>query len=107
MNPDIFKQLELKPIEGKVLVYFFTHEDKEITSREIEHEMNMRQPEVSIAINGLMQRGWIDVKKVKHGRGRPIYYYSLKMSKKLIIKQMITRLENKLNAVKYELEQLL
>lgn len=52
----------------------------EITSREIEMKSQLRQPEVSIAMNYLRKkRGWILCEEVKknEGKGRPVKLYRL------------------------------
>ncbi len=59
----------------------------ESTSREIELATELRQPEVSIAIKDLRQRGWIVERDVKReGKGRPMKIYALKPSIDEVIK---------------------
>lgn len=52
---------------------------KELTSQTIEMASGLRQPEVSIAMRPLRERGWINEKDEKKttGKGRPTKYYKL------------------------------
>lgn len=52
---------------------------KELTSQTIERSSGLRQPEVSVAMRPLRERGWIDEKNEKktNGKGRPTKYYQL------------------------------
>ncbi|WMW24654.1 transcriptional regulator [Methanolobus sediminis] len=51
----------------------------EITSREIEKNSNLRQPEVSIAMRYLKDNNWVDIREEKktEGKGRPVKLYRL------------------------------
>ncbi len=51
----------------------------EITSREIEMNSNLRQPEVSIAMRYLRENEWVQIREVKktEGKGRPVKLYRL------------------------------
>jgi len=51
----------------------------ECHSAEIEHGAELRQPEVSIAIKKMKERGWVEEHHVKRkkGKGRPIHIYKL------------------------------
>jgi len=52
----------------------------EATSRDIEKGSELRQPEVSIAMRPLRQKGWIAERDVKGtGKGRPTRHYRLTM----------------------------
>lgn len=59
---------------AKTLMYL-SHVD-ECYSADIEHSVNLRQPEVSIAMRELRKRRWIqeDIEQRK-GKGRPRYIY--------------------------------
>lgn len=52
---------------------------KEITSREIETNSNLRQPEVSIAMRYLNDNKWVEIREEKktEGKGRPVKLYKL------------------------------
>ncbi|WP_342305508.1 transcriptional regulator [Methanolobus sp. ZRKC5] len=52
---------------------------EEITSREIEKNSNLRQPEVSIAMRYLKDNNWVNIREEKktEGKGRPVKLYRL------------------------------
>jgi predicted transcriptional regulator len=51
---------------------------KEVSSKEIEIATDLRQPEVSIAMRTLRERGWLAERELKkEGKGRPVKIYSL------------------------------
>lgn len=59
-----------------VLVYLANIE--EATSREIERGTDLRQPEISIAMNYLQTRDWITSRESNNpGKGRPCKIYNL------------------------------
>jgi len=61
---------------ARVLVFLACVE--ETTSREIEHGTGLSQPEVSIAIRGMMKKGWILIRESRIERtGRPVKFYKL------------------------------
>ena len=48
------------------------------TAREIERSLDLRQPEISIALSQLVERSWITVSKQETGaQGRPTLMYQL------------------------------
>ncbi len=52
--------------------------EEECTSVQIERSTGLRQPEVSIAIQELRDRGWVVKKDIKRSRkGRPVHDYRL------------------------------
>ena len=59
----------------------------EASSREIEVGTNLRQPEVSIAMNALRENNWIEQRNIKtDGKGRPMIVYKLGVPLETIIK---------------------
>jgi predicted transcriptional regulator len=61
----------------------------EVTSMELERGTELRQPEVSIAMKDLKQRGWISEREEKKpGKGRPYKVYSLKVGFNKIITEL-------------------
>jgi len=62
---------------ARTLAYLTTKEDW-ATSRDIERATNLRQPEVSIAVRTLLERGWIERDSLKReSKGRPINIYRM------------------------------
>lgn len=50
----------------------------EATSRDIERGTDLRQPEVSLAMSLLMEKGWISTREIRtENKGRPVKMYSL------------------------------
>ncbi len=61
---------------ARTLVYVASKD--ETKSREIESATDLRQPEVSIAMQELRNRGWVTKRDIKkEGKGRPVHGYSL------------------------------
>jgi predicted transcriptional regulator len=70
----------------------YLQDGNEITSIELERGTGLRQPEVSIAMKELNERGWISEREEKKsGKGRPYKVYSLKVG----FDEIIDQLENK------------
>ncbi len=61
---------------AKALVFLSVR--TETTSVEIEKATGLRQPEVSIAMQELRRRRWVDKRDIKkEGKGRPVHAYRL------------------------------
>ena len=61
---------------ARALAFLSTRE--ETTSVEIEKSTGLRQPEVSIAMQELRQRRWVEKRDIKkEGKGRPVHAYRL------------------------------
>ena len=61
---------------AKALVFIAKRE--ETTSVEIEKATGLRQPEVSIAMQELRRRRWVEKRDIKkEGKGRPVHSYKL------------------------------
>lgn len=67
--------------------------NKKATAKEIEHGYELRQPEVSVAMNYLEEKNWVEVKEIKkkEGKGRPMKVYSLIISVSEIIEVISQR----------------
>ncbi|MCL4444057.1 MAG: ArsR family transcriptional regulator [Candidatus Thermoplasmatota archaeon] len=79
----------------------------EITSVEIERETSLRQPEVSIAMQWLRRKGWINKRNMKkEGKGRPIHGYKLSKSFNEILDEIIQELSNKIAEINNNIESL-
>lgn len=73
---DVLSDIGLKSGESRILVVLFKGYD--LTSRELERISDLRQPEVSIAINQLIKRKWVWVTShITEKKGRPVKVYSL------------------------------
>jgi predicted transcriptional regulator len=71
---DLFVKLGMPRNLAKTLMY--VSQVDECCSSEIEQGADMRQPEVSIAMQELRRRGWVKKHNIKKkGKGRPIHAY--------------------------------
>ena len=94
--------------ECKTLAYLMKHKDY-VTSRQIEHDMDLRQPEVSMAIKQLKHRKWITIKTKdnNHTKGRPISFYKLKKPAEEIMDSMIHEIEETMEQYQEHINYLL
>ena len=73
---DLLIETGLSKNVAKTLVFLAKRE--ETTSVEIEKATGLRQPEVSIAMQELRRRRWVDKRDIKkEGKGRPVHAYRL------------------------------
>jgi len=64
----------------------FISKRNETTSVEIEKATGLRQPEVSIAMQELRSRKWVEKRDIrKEGKGRPVHSYRLSIPMKKIV----------------------
>lgn len=64
---------------AKTLVFLSKRD--ETTSVDIEKATGLRQPEVSIAMQELRRRKWVEKRDIKkEGKGRPVHAYRLSLS---------------------------
>lgn len=108
MNDKLAKYLIISDIPRSVAYTLVYIRDKgEITSVEIERETGLRQPEVSIAMQWLRRKGWINKRNMKkEGKGRPIHGYRLSKDFNEILEEIIQELTNKINEINQNIEQL-
>ncbi|MCL4350856.1 MAG: ArsR family transcriptional regulator [Candidatus Thermoplasmatota archaeon] len=79
----------------------------EVTSVEIERETGLRQPEVSIAMQWLRRKGWINKRNMKkEGKGRPVHGYRLSKDFDEILEEIIQDLEQKIEEVNVNIKEL-
>lgn len=107
-NDKLAKYLIISDIPRSVAYTLVYIRDKgEITSVEIERETGLRQPEVSIAMQWLRRKGWINKRNMKkEGKGRPIHGYRLSKSFNEILEEIIQELTNKINEINSNIDQL-
>ena len=71
----LFGNLGMQKNIAKTLMYITQF--KECKSAEIEQGADLRQPEVSIAMKELINKGWVKKRQQKtDGKGRPYHIYS-------------------------------
>ncbi|MBA3043769.1 ArsR family transcriptional regulator, partial [archaeon] len=84
---------------SKTLVFLFRV--KETIPVSIERNMNLRQPEVSVALKKLEEKGWVEKRNIKRGtRGRPMSSYKLSLSPEKIIDSIEEKKGNEFNEIK-------
>jgi len=77
---DLFAELGMPKNLAKTLMYISQVE--ECKSADVEQGADLRQPEVSVAMQEMRRRGWIKKRDLKKkGKGRPVHIY--KLTKKL------------------------
>ena len=102
---DIFTELGMPKNLAKTLMYISQVE--ECRSAEIERGASLRQPEVSVAMQQLQQRGWIDKRDLKKkGKGRPVHIYSLTSPIDNIVKDFEKEKMQQVNGIKQDLSDL-
>jgi len=107
---DLFVDLGMPRNLAKTLLY--VSQVNECRSADVEHGANLRQPEVSLAMQELQRRGWVskrDLKKEK-GKGRPIHIYKAMVSLDNIVEQFEQEKTKEFEKIKhnmYELKTLL
>jgi len=101
----IFQELGMPRNLAKTLMYI-SHTD-ECRSADIERSANLRQPEVSIAMQELQKKGWITRRDLKKkGKGRPVHLYSLSYPIDEIIRNFEDEKIKQINEIKQDLNDL-
>jgi len=73
----------------------------------IERNANLRQPEVSVALKKLEEKGWVEKRNIKRGtKGRPMSSYKLAVSPEEIIDFLEEKKENEIKKMKENVEKL-
>jgi len=81
----LFSELGIPKNLAKTLMYI--SQVDECKSADIEQAADLRQPEVSIAMQELHKRGWVTRKNLKkEGKGRPIHIYKTTTNLSEIVK---------------------
>ncbi|MFG1450308.1 MAG: ArsR family transcriptional regulator [Thermoplasmataceae archaeon] len=108
VSDKLAKYLIISDIPRSVAYTLVYIRDKdEVTSVEIERETSLRQPEVSIAMQWLRRKGWINKRNMKkEGKGRPIHGYKLSKDFNEILEEIIQDLSNKIEEIQNNIEQL-
>ncbi len=79
----------------------------EATSMELERGLGLRQPEVSVAMNELEERDWINEREEKKlGKGRPYKLYSLKVGFNEIIVELEKQQKKAVDEMQASIKQL-
>ncbi|HEC95094.1 MAG TPA: ArsR family transcriptional regulator [Thermoplasmatales archaeon] len=101
----IFTDLGMPKNLAKTLLYI--SQVDECRSAEVERGANLRQPEVSVAMQELRKRGWATKRDVKKkGKGRPVHVYKLTTPLSQIIKEIEEEKMKEVNTIKESLNEL-
>ncbi|MEF8847664.1 MAG: ArsR family transcriptional regulator [Candidatus Thermoplasmatota archaeon] len=102
---DILTELGMTKNIAKTLTYISNVD--QCRSADIEHGANLRQPEVSMAMQELRDKGWIKRReKKKKGKGRPVYLYKLTSSMDEILSNLEKEKTKEINEIKKDISQL-
>jgi len=102
---NIFTELGMPRNLAKTLMYISQVE--ECRSAEIEHGADLRQPEVSVAMRQLQNKGWVQKRhKKKKGKGRPVHIYKLTSSIDSIVSNFEKEKIQEIDTVKKDLTAL-
>ena len=101
----VFSDLGMPHNLAKTLMYI--SQVDECRSAEIEHGANLRQPEVSVAMQELLRRGWVKKRDLKKkGKGRPVHIYKLSSPIDKIIGSFETQKTKEIDIIKKDLDEL-
>ena len=101
----LFTELGMPKNLAKTIM--FISQVDECKSADIEQGANLRQPEVSIAMQELHRQGWIKKRDIKKkGKGRPVHIYSLTTTLGEILKSFEQEKHQRIEAIKKDLSEL-
>jgi predicted transcriptional regulator len=101
----VFSELGMSRNLAKTLIYI--SQVDECRSSEIEHGANLRQPEVSVAMQQLQKKGWVSKRDLKKkGKGRPVHIYKLTSPIAKIVSTFEKEKMKEISNIKNDLDQL-
>jgi predicted transcriptional regulator len=102
---EIFSDLGMPKNLAKTLIY--VSQTDECRSADIEQGANLRQPEVSVAMQHLTNKGWVAKRdQKKEGKGRPIYIYKLNTTLNSILENVEKEKLKEIETVKRDIKEL-
>jgi predicted transcriptional regulator len=102
---DLFDELGVSKNLAKTLM--FISKVNHCRSSDIEKGANLRQPEVSVAMQQLSDYGWIEkTNQKKEGKGRPIYIYKLTTELDDIFEYFQQEKQQEINTIESNLKEL-
>jgi predicted transcriptional regulator len=102
---DVFVELGMPKNLAKTLMYI--SQVDECRSAEIERGADLRQPEVSVAMQQLQKKGWIKRRDLKKkGKGRPVHIYKLTSPINSIVKTFEQQKNKEIENIKKDLSAL-
>ena len=101
----LFSELGMPKNLAKTLMYISQVE--ECRSAEVEQGADLRQPEVSVAMQELRRRGWAKKRDLKKkGKGRPVHIYKLTKPLHDILRSFEDEKMKQVNTIKQDLDDL-
>ncbi len=101
----LFTDLGMPKNLAKTLLYI--SQVDECKSADVEQGADLRQPEVSVAMQELRRRGWAKKRDVKKkGKGRPVHLYKLTSDLPIILKSFEKEKMKEVEDIKTDLNQL-
>ena len=102
---ELFADLGMPKNLAKTLIYISQCE--ECRSADVEQGADLRQPEVSVAMQELRKRGWAKKRDLKKkGKGRPVHVYQLTKPLPEILETFESEKLNEVKSIKNNLDQL-
>jgi len=95
------------PSVAKVIIYFLLHD--EAMSKDIEYTTQLRQPQVSVALNKLIKKGVLKQEAMKgkgQGKGHPYIQYTRIMSPEQIVDMLESEVEEKIKKLRTTIEKI-
>ncbi len=101
----LFADLGMPKNLAKTLMYI--SQVDECRSADVEQGADLRQPEVSVAMQELRRRGWAKKRDIKKkGKGRPVHLYKLTQDLPGILKSFEKEKMKEVENIKQDLNQL-
>lgn len=101
----LFAELGMPKNLAKTLMYI--SQVDECRSADVEQGADLRQPEVSVAMQELRRRGWAKKRDIKKkGKGRPVHLYKLTQDLPGILKSFEKEKMKEVENIKQDLSQL-
>jgi predicted transcriptional regulator len=101
----LFSELGMPKNLAKTLLYI--SQVDECRSADVEQGADLRQPEVSVAMQELRRRGWAKKRdEKKKGKGRPVHLYKLTADLPAILKSFEKEKMREVESIRTDLDQL-
>jgi predicted transcriptional regulator len=101
----LFTEIGMSRYLSKALMYI--SQVDECSSTDVERGTNLRQPEVSIAMQELRRRGWVKKRDLKgKGKGRPVHIYTSTIGLSEILKTIEQEKMKELEEAKNDIAEL-
>jgi predicted transcriptional regulator len=101
----LFTEIGMPKFLSKALMYI--SQVDECSSTDVERGTNLRQPEVSLAMQELRRRGWVKKRDLKRkGKGRPVHIYTSTIGLSEILKTIEQEKMKELEVAKNGIEEL-